>query len=49
VTQKGLENSQATLNWIIEQQKTGALATVLSDLVVMGCSAGSIGAQVLKF
>ena len=41
----GFNNAQATLNWVIAQQQSGALAASLSSLVVMGCSAGSIGAQ----
>ena len=45
VEQKGLANAQATLDWVRAQQQSGQLAAELSDLVVMGCSAGSIGAQ----
>ena len=45
VTQKGFKNAEATLDWIVAQQAAGHLASTLSDLVVMGCSAGSIGAQ----
>jgi len=45
VTQKGQANAQATLDWIKQQQTNGGLATTLSELVIMGCSAGSIGAQ----
>lgn len=45
IEQKGLANAQATLDWVKQQQQAGALASELSDLVVMGCSAGSIGAQ----
>ena len=45
VQQKGLANAQATLDWVAKQQSTGALAKTLSELVVMGCSAGSLGAQ----
>lgn len=45
VQQQGLANGQATLDWVREQQKNGQLAAQLSDLVVMGCSAGSLGAQ----
>jgi len=45
VTQRGFKNAEATLDWIVEQQSNGNLASTLSELVVMGCSAGSIGAQ----
>jgi len=45
VVQKGLANSQSALDWAVKQQAAGALSSTLSQLVVMGCSAGSIGAQ----
>jgi len=45
VVQKGQANAQSAVDWIVSQQKTGALASTLTDLAVMGCSAGSIGAQ----
>lgn len=45
VVQKGLANAQATLDWVVQQQASGALAETFSELVVMGCSAGSIGTQ----
>ncbi|CAE7623932.1 unnamed protein product, partial [Symbiodinium microadriaticum] len=45
VQQKGIANGQAVLDWVVLQQQTGKLAATLNDLVVMGCSAGSIGAQ----
>jgi hypothetical protein len=45
VQQKGLANAQSVLDWTAQQQATGALASTLSELVIMGCSAGSIGAQ----
>lgn len=45
VTQKGLANGQAVLDWTLQQQAQGYLSTTLSSVVVMGCSAGSIGAQ----
>lgn len=45
VQQKGLANAQSVLDWVVRQQSTGALASTLSELVIMGCSAGSIGAQ----
>eukprot|EP00604_Paraphysomonas_vestita_P003633 CAMPEP_0174820236 /NCGR_PEP_ID=MMETSP1107-20130205/3928_1 /TAXON_ID=36770 /ORGANISM="Paraphysomonas vestita, Strain GFlagA" /LENGTH=376 /DNA_ID=CAMNT_0016035169 /DNA_START=214 /DNA_END=1344 /DNA_ORIENTATION=+ len=46
VIQKGYENGLSAVNWIQQQQASGALSSTLSDLVVMGCSAGSIGAQI---
>jgi hypothetical protein len=45
VQQNGLANAQSVLDWTVKQQATGGLASTLSELVVMGCSAGSIGAQ----
>ena len=45
VEQKGLANAQSVLAWTKQMQATGALASTFSELVVMGCSAGSIGAQ----
>ena len=45
VVQVGLTNVQLTLDWIKAQQKSGQLASTLTDLVVAGCSAGSLGAQ----
>jgi hypothetical protein len=45
VQQQGLANGQATLDWVKAQQAAGTLSNELTDLVVMGCSAGSIGAQ----
>lgn len=45
IVQVGLTNVQLTLDWIVQQQKSGELASTLTDLVVAGCSAGSIGAQ----
>lgn len=46
VVQKGLANTQATLDWIKSQQDQGLLASPLQELTVMGCSAGSLGTQV---
>jgi hypothetical protein len=46
VTQKGYANGLSAVNWIQSQQASGALASSLTDFVVMGCSAGSIGAQI---
>lgn len=45
VTQTGLANAQSVVDWVQSQQQSGALASTFSKLVVMGCSAGSIGAQ----
>ena len=41
----GLANAQATLDWVSSQQAKGQLSSSLTDLVVMGASAGSLGAQ----
>jgi len=43
--QKGLVNAQATLDWVVGQVKAGNFPSVFTEVVVMGCSAGSIGAQ----
>jgi hypothetical protein len=45
VVQVGLFNAQSTVDWINSQMKNGGLSSTLSQLVVAGCSAGSIGAQ----
>lgn len=45
VTQKGVANAQSALDWVKAQMANGGLSSSLSELVVMGCSAGSIGAQ----
>lgn len=45
VVQKGVANAQSAVDWVLSQQKSGALASKFEELVVMGCSAGSIGAQ----
>lgn len=45
VTQKGQANAQSALDWIVQQTAAGHFAETLSELVVSGCSAGSIGAQ----
>jgi len=45
IIQKGFTNAQVTLDWVIQQQKIGNLASTLTSVVTMGCSAGSIGAQ----
>jgi hypothetical protein len=46
VVQTGYYNARAVLDWTIQQQKLGYLAPKLADLAVMGCSAGSMGAQI---
>ena len=46
IQQVGYLNAQATLDWVLDQQTKGNLASTLSSLIVMGCSAGSIGAQI---
>lgn len=45
ISLKGFTNAQVTLDWVIQQQKIGNLASTLTSVVTMGCSAGSIGAQ----
>lgn len=46
VTQKGVANAQSAVDWVKSQVSQGLLAKSFSELVVMGCSAGSIGAQI---
>jgi hypothetical protein len=41
----GFANAESALDWTVQQQQLGNLASSLSSVVVMGCSAGSIGAQ----
>jgi hypothetical protein len=43
VQQKGLVNTQAALDWVLQQQKNGGYASKLSSLIITGCSAGSLG------
>ena len=45
VTQKGYANTRAVMTWIQRQIKSGDLSSTFDELVVMGCSAGSIGTQ----
>jgi len=45
VVQHGMLNALSVIDWIDSQQKNGNLAANLNKLVVSGCSAGSIGAQ----
>ena len=44
VSQTGAYNTEAVLSWIVEQQSNNYFDT-FEDLVIMGCSAGSLGAQ----
>lgn len=46
VMQMGQTNTQSVIDWVKDQQTKGNLASTLTDLAIMGCSAGSIGAQV---
>jgi len=46
VVQVGQENVGLTLDWIHRQQAAGNLDAVFEDMIVMGDSAGSIGAQI---
>ncbi len=43
--QKGLANVQSALDWVKAQQTAGTIAGTLSELVIGGASAGSVGAQ----
>jgi hypothetical protein len=45
VVQVGLKNAQAAVDWVKGQVAAGSLAKTFSNLVIMGCSAGSLGAQ----
>ncbi len=45
VKQVGYINAQSTLDWIKKQQSNGNLNNKLTELVVAGCSAGSVGVQ----
>lgn len=45
VTQKGLANAQSVLDYVQNQVAKGQLASKFSEIVIMGCSAGSIGTQ----
>jgi hypothetical protein len=45
VIQVGLNNVQSALDWVKQQIGSGYLARTFSNLVVMGCSAGSVGTQ----
>lgn len=46
VVQVGINNVLSVIQWLQGQQKTGDMAARFTNLVVMGCSAGSIGAQI---
>lgn len=43
--QKGSINVESVLTWLQMQQSIGDLASTLENLVVMGCSAGSLASQ----
>jgi hypothetical protein len=45
VVQVGLLNAQSAVDWVKQQISVGNLASTFSNFVIMGCSAGSIGAQ----
>jgi hypothetical protein len=45
IVQVGLNNVQSALDWVKKQVQVGNLASSFSKLVIMGASAGSIGAQ----
>lgn len=46
IKQTGAVNVESVLQWIERQQQNGGLWASLTDLVVAGCSAGSLAAQV---
>jgi hypothetical protein len=43
--QRGSVNVEAVLTWLQQQQRAGLFASTLENLVVMGCSAGSLASQ----
>eukprot|EP00211_Chloroparvula_japonica_P007056 CAMPEP_0119129356 /NCGR_PEP_ID=MMETSP1310-20130426/7139_1 /TAXON_ID=464262 /ORGANISM="Genus nov. species nov., Strain RCC2339" /LENGTH=428 /DNA_ID=CAMNT_0007119775 /DNA_START=97 /DNA_END=1383 /DNA_ORIENTATION=- len=45
VSQRGQANVLSVYEWVEDQQRTGALDQQLSEVVVMGCSAGSMATQ----
>lgn len=45
IVNRGLVNAQAMLDWTVQQQMQGSLASSLSELILSGASAGSIGVQ----
>lgn len=45
IVQVGLKNTQSAVDWVKEQVSNGFLAAKFKNLVIMGCSAGSLGAQ----
>jgi hypothetical protein len=45
VVQVGLLNVQSVLDWIKSQMANGGLFPYMTELVLMGCSAGSLGSQ----
>jgi hypothetical protein len=46
VEQRGFKNAQAVLNWTSSQQQLGHLSSPIEELVLMGNSAGAVGAPV---
>jgi hypothetical protein len=46
-TQVGIYNAQSVVDWILEQQTKGTLASPLASLVLMGCSAGACKVEVV--
>lgn len=45
VTQVGVYNALSVIDWTKKQFSSGALASTMTNFIVMGCSAGSIGTQ----
>lgn len=46
VEQRGFQNAQAVLNWTSSQQVMGHLSTPIEEFVLMGNSAGAVGAPI---
>lgn len=46
IQQVGVKNVLSVLTWVKTQQRSHALDSKMSDLVIMGCSAGSIASQI---
>jgi len=46
VVQSGVANVKAAMDWTLQQVKKGYLDEYLSDFIVIGQSAGSVGAQI---
>lgn len=49
VVQVGYNNAKVTLDWVSKQQQSGALATVLTNLVIMGCSSMALNYEQIRF